>query len=131
MPRTLALAMLALVAGCGESPTETASVPIPVVWTASLEMAVQSLGDPLVVESLDGLPDSPEAHDLRALVAEAEQLATARRVRDAAVRITTALDRLEGYPYSEGLVEADVLQLVLADVDDRFLSAIAPPPVSP
>ncbi len=118
---------LFLLAGCGESPTDTPALPPPVVWTASLELASLSLADPLVDETLDVLSDPT----VRALVVEARSLAAARDVRSADPLVTRALERLAAPSPEESAVEASVLRLVLQDVDERFRTALATPSVSP
>lgn len=122
IPRfAIAVVCLVFAVGCDDP---TGELP-PITWTPSLELAAESLSDPLAREVVDGLPDAPSAGQVRALVLEADALARARDVAAAAERITEARDILAGEVDWRDAVHPAVLELILRDAEERFRAALA------
>ena len=127
MVRRLLWVLVAGLAACGDSPTNEASSSPPIPWTAALEEASEPLTDPVVFDALTGLPDGPDAARTRSLVAMAAGAAAQGDARLVASSVATALEALGSE--EEGIADAyaDVLRLVLGDVQQRFEQAITPP----
>lgn len=118
------LLVVALVAApaCGD-PTGAPGDPTPIPWTPSLELAAESLTDPIVDEAFAELED-PSTAAIASIVAGAATLAADRDVTGAVTLVREARQALrEAYPEED--VHAAVLDLVLLDVEERFQQALS------
>ena len=113
--------------GCGEGPTVASVTPDPIPWTPSLEVAASSLADPIVFELVGELSDRAAADRIGALLDESRALAVAHQVGASSARVAAALEALRRDVGASDAVQADILQLVLGDVQERFVHALSTP----
>ena len=125
MSRIVTLALLVCLSGCGEDSTGALSPPDPIPWTPSLELAALSLDDPIVADVVESLSDRATAGTVSAHILESRALVEGRRVGAAATQVTSALEALRRNTNANDAIHADVLALVLGDVQERFTRALA------
>ena len=93
-------------------------------------MAALSLSDPIVTDAVGALSDRATAAAVSGLLLETRTLVEGRRVRAAATRVTSTLEALRRGANTNDAVYADVLELVLGDVEERFKLALTMSPTS-
>ncbi len=122
----LAVAVV-LAAGCGEDPTGAGG---DVEWTSSLALAAAALGDTLLTEAISELEGPDARQQVETLTHEARTLADARDVRAAVQRVAAARAALILASDGDHGLFIVVLDLMLADAEERFQTALDASPVS-